>query len=106
MKARRIILGVGLLVLAGGIAGHRMGIIPYIPIWKIIPCLICVILILSGLRRKNFFLILMPLAYIFVTVVSSQFMVFSSVGSISRTYGAVWKQKEKDNGRKKPWLYK
>ena len=42
MKARRIILGVGLLVLAGGIAGHRMGIIPYIPIWKIIPCLICV----------------------------------------------------------------
>lgn len=81
MKARRIILGVGLLVLAGGIAGHRMGIIPYIPIWKIIPCLICVMLILSGLRRKNFFLILMPLAYILVTVISSQFMVFSSVGT-------------------------
>ena len=35
MKARRIMLGIGLLALAGGLVGRKMGIIPSIPISRL-----------------------------------------------------------------------
>ena len=80
MKARRIMLGVGLLALAGGIVGRKMGLIPYVPIGQIILGTICVVLVFDGLRHKNFFLILMPLAYI-LQMLSSSFGVFLGVGT-------------------------
>ncbi|MBR5179736.1 MAG: hypothetical protein IKW90_13180 [Lachnospiraceae bacterium] len=64
MKARRILFGVGLLALAGGLVGRKMGIIPYIDIPTIILGVVCVILIGDGLKHRNFFLILLPLAFI------------------------------------------
>lgn len=64
MKTRRIILGVALLALAGGIVGTRMGVIPNIPVSTIILGAISAVLVLDGLRHRNFFLILIPLAFI------------------------------------------
>lgn len=81
MKARRIMLGVGLLALAGGLVGRKMGIIPSIPISTIILGGICVVLILDGLRHKNFFLILMPLAFI-VQRVYSYWDMFLGIGLV------------------------
>ena len=79
MKARRIMLGVGLLVLAGGIVGTKMGIVPSIPISTIVLGAISLVLILDGLRHKNFFLILMPLAFI-AHKVYSYWGVFTGIG--------------------------
>ena len=81
MKARRIMLGIGLLALAGGLVGRKMGIIPSIPISTIILGGISVVLIMDGLRHKNFFLILMPLAFI-AQRVYSYWGVFSSIGLV------------------------
>lgn len=82
MKTRRIMLGVGLLALAGGIVARKMNLIPSIPIGTIILSLICVVLILDGLRHKNFFLILLPLAFILQRIASSTWMIFSGVGLV------------------------
>ena len=41
MKARRMMLGIGLLALAGGIVGRKLGIIPDLPIGKMILCGSC-----------------------------------------------------------------
>ena len=81
MKARRIMLGIGLLALAGGLVGRKMGIIPSIPISTIILGGISVVLIMDGLRHKNFFLILMSLAFI-AQRVYSYWGVFSSIGLV------------------------
>ena len=64
MKARRMMLGIGLLVLAGGIVGRKMGIIPDLPVGKMIVCGIAGVLAVDGIRHKNFFLMLLPLAFI------------------------------------------
>ena len=80
MKARRIILGVGLLVLAGGLIGRRMGILPSINIGTIVLSAICVVLIGDGLRHRNFFLILLPLAYIGQKLLSN-YWGFWSIGT-------------------------
>ena len=80
MKARRIILGVGLLVLAGGLVGRRMGILPSINIGTIVLSAICVVLIGDGLRHRNFFLILLPLAYIGQKLLSN-YWGFWSIGT-------------------------
>ena len=74
-------LGIGLLALAGGLVGRKMGIIPSIPISTIVLGGISVVLIMDGLRHKNFFLILMPLAFI-AQRVYSYWGVFSSIGLV------------------------
>lgn len=79
MKVRRIMLGVGLLALAGGIVGTKMGIVPSVPISTIILGAISLVLVMDGLRHKNFFLILMPLAFI-AHKVSGYWGVFSGIG--------------------------
>ena len=66
MKTRRTILGIALLGLAGGIIGTKMGIIPQIPISFIFLAGLSVVLIVDGLKHRNFFLILMPLAFLLI----------------------------------------
>ena len=79
MKARRMMLGIGLLVLAGGIVGRRMGILPDISLGKMILCGVAGVLAIDGVRHKNFFLMLLPLA--FIARVAGDFLgVFSSFG--------------------------
>ncbi len=81
MKARRIIFGVGLLILAGGLVGRKMGVIPNIDIGTIILSALSVILIGDGLRHRNFFLILLPLAYIGMKVSHKFFDIFHGIGT-------------------------
>ena len=79
MKARRMMLGIGLLVLAGGIVGRRMGILPDVSLGKMILCGVAGVLAIDGVRHKNFFLMLLPLA--FIARVAGDFLgVFSSFG--------------------------
>ena len=64
MKARRMMLGIGLLALAGGLIGRHMGIIPDLPVSKIVLCGIAAVLAVDGIRHKNFFLMILPIAFI------------------------------------------
>ena len=80
MKARRILLGIALLGLAGGIVGTRIGIIPSLPIPYIIFGCLSIVLIADGLRHRNFFLILMPLAFL-ISQASKLWGFFPSIGT-------------------------
>lgn len=62
MNGKRIIVGVGLLVLAGAIAYSRY-VNATIPIRLIILGCVAALLIYSGIKRRNFFLILLPAAF-------------------------------------------
>ena len=79
MKARRMMLGIGLLALAGGIVGRKMGIIPDIPVGKVVLCGIAGVLAVDGIRHKNFFLMLLPLAFI-ARMVGDYISIFPSFG--------------------------
>ena len=79
MKARRMMLGIGLLALAGGLIGRHMGIIPDLPVSKIVLCGIAAVLAVDGIRHKNFFLMILPIAFIARTV-GNYLGVFTSFG--------------------------
>ena len=79
MKARRMMLGIGLLALAGGIVGRKLGIIPDLPIGKMILCGIAGVLAVDGIRHKNFFLMLLPLAFI-AHIASNYLGIFTGFG--------------------------
>ena len=79
MKARRMMLGIGLLALAGGLIGRHMGIIPDLPVSKIVLCGIAAVLAVDGIRHRNFFLMILPIAFIARTV-GNYLGVFTSFG--------------------------
>lgn len=74
-----MMLGIGLLALAGGLIGRHMGIIPDLPVSKIILCGIAGVLAVDGIRHRNFFLMILPIAFIARTV-GNYLGVFTSFG--------------------------
>lgn len=65
MRARRTILGVGLIVLAILIALKGLRIIGSLPIGFIVIALVGIFFIVKGIKRRNFFMIFIPAAVIF-----------------------------------------
>jgi len=94
MSTKRIIIGIGLLLLAGGIVANRVFSFN-ISIANIILCAIAAVLVGSGLKQRNFFLILLPLAFIgyrfrsFLNLGGFNLSLFSVMGIAALTAGGL-----------------
>ena len=78
MNTKRVVIGIGFFILAGLMIYSRIANVG-ISTANIILGIVSVLLIASGVKQKNFFLILIPLAFMSRRILNEMGM-FSSIG--------------------------